>query len=150
MDRKRCFSPDTLPISLTPSERQRSRQKMHERIGGDRDARRVHLTFYQQHVGIRIKQRHNRAYPARTPHEPNDSKLSFTILSGAWSESESIAWQDHDSGKLDTRITEIAVEPILTAELQHREGAVRHYQWRVERKAQLEEEEPQRHLEAAR
>jgi hypothetical protein len=31
MDRKRCFSPDTLPNSLTPSERQRTKQKMLER-----------------------------------------------------------------------------------------------------------------------
>jgi hypothetical protein len=119
----------------------------------DREARRVHLTFYQQQVGIRLdrmKQRHSRAYPARTPQDPNDSKLSFAILRGAWSETERIAWQDDDTGKLDTRITEIAVELILTAELQHREGAVRRHQWRVERKAQLEEEERQRQLEAAR
>ena len=38
----------------------------------------------------------------------------------------------------------------MTAELQHREGAVRHHEWRVERKAQLEEEERRRQLEAER
>ena len=119
----------------------------------DREARRVQLTFYQQHVCIRldrIKHRHNRGYPATTRREPDDAKLSFAILSGAWSETERIAWQDDDAGKLETRITEIAVELILTAELQHRESVVRHHQWRVERKTLLEEEERKRQLEAER
>lgn len=118
-----------------------------------RDARSIHLTFYQQHVGIRLdrsKQRNNRGHAATTPRESNDSKLSFAILVGLGSEKERVIWQDDDTSKLETRITEIAVELVLTAELQHRESAVRHHQWRVERKAQLEEDERQRKLEAER
>jgi hypothetical protein len=151
------------PLFDAPIERRRLRilntlflaaAKMNGKpVVSDREARRIHLSFYQQHVGIRLDQmnkRHSRAYPARTPHDPNESKLSFAILNGAWSETERIAWQDDAAGKLDTHITEIAVELILTAELQHRESAVRRHQWRAERKAQLEEEERQRHLEAAR
>ena len=38
------------------------------------------------------------------------------------------------------------MELILTAELQHRESAIRHYQWRIEREAELEEEERKRKL----
>jgi hypothetical protein len=38
----------------------------------------------------------------------------------------------------------------LTAELQHRQSAVRRYHWRVERKAELEEEGRKRKLEAER
>jgi hypothetical protein len=55
-----------------------------------------------------------------------------------------------DKGKLETRITEIAIELLLTAEIQHRETAIRRYQWRVERKAELQEEERKRKLEAER
>jgi len=53
-------------------------------------------------------------------------------------------------GKLETRITEIATELVLTAELQHRESAIHRYQWRVKRKAELEEEDRKRKLEAER
>jgi hypothetical protein len=47
-------------------------------------------------------------------------------------------------------MTEIAVQVILTAELQYREGSVRSYQWRVQRKAELEEEERERKRQAER
>ena len=45
-------------------------------------------------------------------------------------------WQDDDSQKLETLLTEIAVQPILTAEIKYRENAVHQYEWRIERKAQ--------------
>ena len=37
MDRKRCFSPNTLPNFPTPSERRRTKPKMHVPIGGPRN-----------------------------------------------------------------------------------------------------------------
>jgi hypothetical protein len=43
-------------------------------------------------------------------------------------------------------MTEIAVEVILTAEIQYREMAIQQYQLRVKRRVQLEEEEQQRKL----
>src|SRR5277367_5592776 len=61
-----------------------------------------------------------------------------------------MTWQDDEQGKLETRITEIAVQIILTAELQYREGAVRSYEWRVQRKAEVEEEERERKRQAER
>jgi hypothetical protein len=57
-----------------------------------------------------------------------------------------LTWPDDDEGKLETHMTEIAVEVILTAEIQYREMAVQQYQSCVERRAQLEEEERQRKL----
>jgi hypothetical protein len=47
-------------------------------------------------------------------------------------------------------MTEVAVQAILTAEIQYRENALRQYQWRVKRKAELEEEQRKRKLEAER
>jgi len=127
--------------------------RMNGRPTVSRDARSIHLTFYQQHVGIRLartKEHTRRGYGATKPDESNDTKLSFSILQSLSSENERISWQDDDKGKLESRITEIAVELILTGELQHRESALRRYQWRVKRKAELEEEERKRKLEAER
>jgi hypothetical protein len=76
--------------------------------------------------------------------------LSLSILQSSSSEKERIIWQDDDGGKLETQITEITIQLVLTAEVQHREGAIRNHQWRIERKAQLEEEERQRKLAAER
>ena len=45
-------------------------------------------------------------------------------------------------------MTEVAVQVVLAVEIQHREGAARHYQWRRERKAQLEDGERKRKIEA--
>ena len=47
-------------------------------------------------------------------------------------------------------MTEVAVEIFLTAEIRYRDRAIHQYRWRVERKAELEEEERQRKLEAER
>jgi hypothetical protein len=118
-----------------------------------REARSIHVTFYQQHVGIRLdpaKQHNRRGYVVAKPPDSNDSKLSFSILETISSGKERVTWQDDETGKLEARITDIAVELVLTAELQHRESAVRRYQWRVERKAELEEEGRKRKLEAER
>jgi cation transport regulator ChaB len=57
-----------------------------------------------------------------------------------------MAWQDGDGGKLEKQLTEIAVHLVLTAEIRYRERAIRQYQWRVDRKAELEEEERQHKL----
>jgi hypothetical protein len=82
--------------------------------------------------------------------DADEAKLSLSILQSPGSESIRIAWQDDEQGKLETRVTEIAVQIILTAELQYREGTVRSYEWRVQRKAELEEEERERKRQAER
>lgn len=117
-----------------------------------REARSIYLTFYRQHVGIRLdrSKRPNRDRDATKPPAPNDTGLSLSILEGLGSENERVTWQDDDGGKLETRIAEIVVQLILTAECQYRESTVRGYQWRVERKAELEEEERKRKLQAER
>lgn len=47
-------------------------------------------------------------------------------------------------------MTEAAIEVVLAADVHYREGVIRQYQWRVERKAELEEEERRRKHEAER
>jgi hypothetical protein len=85
-----------------------------------------------------------------TTGESSDTSLSLSIRSGFGSETVLAFWQDEDARKLEMHMTDVAVQTILTAEMQYRENALRQYQWRVRRKAELEEEQRKRELEAER
>jgi hypothetical protein len=118
----------------------------------DHEARSIHFSFYQRQVGIRLnrlKRPKRRGYAANSS-DADDAKLSLSILQSPGSEKERIAWQDDEQGKVETRITEIAIQIILTAELQYREGTMRSHEWRVQRKAELEEEEREKKRQAER
>jgi hypothetical protein len=109
----------------------------------------IGISFHQHYVHLaldRPKQpnRRNRFQVAQPG--PSETKLALSIRRDPCSETDRMIWQDNDEGKLETRMTEIAVEVILTAEIQYREMAVQQYRLRVERRAQLEEEERQRKL----
>lgn len=118
----------------------------------DHEGRSIHLTFHQRHIAIqldRLKRARHRGNAADSA-DADETKLSLSILQSPGSENIRMAWQDDEQGKLETRVTEIAVEIILNAELQYREGAVRSYEWRVQRKAELEEESRERKRQAER
>lgn len=116
-----------------------------------RDLGNVQVTFFQQHVGIRLDRIKQVRRSSSAANASDDNKLSFSILESCYgSGKERLSWQDDDSGKIEARIAEIARELVLTDEVQYRESALRHYQWRVERKAELEEEERKRKVEAER
>jgi hypothetical protein len=117
-----------------------------------RDARNIHLTIYQQQVGIRLDCPRRPSRRSHTEHgrEPSDSKLCLSILESLSSEKDQVTWQDDEGDRLERHLSEIAVQLILTSELRQRESAVRRHQWRVERTAELEEEEIQRKLKAER
>jgi hypothetical protein len=150
------------PVFDTPFERRRLRilnslffavAKMNGRpsIHG-REAREVHISFFQMHLNLALD-RPKRPRSAAVPNtigEARDERLCLSILRGFGSEEILASWQDDDTQKLEMRTTEIAVQMILTAEIRYREGALRHYQWRVQRKAELEEQERKRKLEAER
>jgi hypothetical protein len=118
----------------------------------DREGRSIHFSFYHRQVGIRLdrlKRTKRRGYAASSS-DADEAKLSLAILQSPGSENERIAWQDDEQGKVETRITEIAIQIILAAELQYREGTIRNYEWRVQRKVELEEEERERKRQAER
>ena len=107
----------------------------------------LQVTFFQQHVGIRLDRikQVRRGSSAAKPNASDDNRLCFSILESCYgSDKQRLSWQDDDSSKIEARIAEIARELVLTAEVQYRESALRHYRWRVERKAELEEEERKR------
>jgi hypothetical protein len=117
-----------------------------------REARDIALSFYQQHIHITLggpKQSNHRSHVITTSGS-NDARLSLSILESANSEKALRTWQDDDGSKLETYITEIAIELVLLAEIRYRERTIHQYEWRVERKAQLEEEERKRKLESER
>ena len=66
----------------------------------------------------------------------------------ARSEASVTTWQDDDAQKLEAKMTEIAVQLILTAEIDYREDTKRPFEWRVQRKAEVEEEQRKQKLEA--
>jgi hypothetical protein len=118
----------------------------------DREARSIHFSFYQRQVGIRLdrlKRSKRRGCEANSA-DPDETQLSLSILMSPGSENIRISWQDDEQGKVETRVTEIAIQIILSAELQYREGAMRSYEWRVQRKAELEEENRERKRQAER
>jgi hypothetical protein len=118
-----------------------------------REARQIHNAFFQQHFHLSLDKprRSNRRTPTlNTASESSDTRLCLCILKSWGSEDAVLSWQDDDEQKLETHMTDIAAHIVLRAEIDYRESAVRHHQWRVQRKAEREEEARKRKLEAER
>jgi hypothetical protein len=116
-----------------------------------REAREIRISFFQQHLPLsleRPKRSRGHSGYSTSAGEPRDMKLCLSILKGWGSEQTIVTWHEEDDQTLELRMTDIAIQVILTAEIQCRDGAFRQYQWRVQRKAELEEEERKRKLEA--
>ena len=119
----------------------------------DKEAQKIYLSFYRQHVSIKLEwsqassRRTNTAEGKKASSKP---RLTLSILENSGSEIERLKWQDDDDGGLEAHMTEAAIEVVLAAEVHYRRGVIHQYQWRVERKAELEEEERRRKLEAER
>jgi hypothetical protein len=151
------------PLFDTPFERRRLRvlnslflavAKMNGKafVQG-REAREIRISFFRQHLHLtldRPKRSNRRAQVLNTTGESSDSKLCLSILSNPGSESVLAFWQDDEAQKIEMRMTEVAVQTILTAETQYREHALHQYQWRIKLKAELQEEERKLRLEAER
>jgi hypothetical protein len=106
----------------------------------------IHVTIFQQKVGITLEQPPQSH--SRKQQGTSDATLSLSIRRSINSTESAVAWQDSDETKLEALMAEIAVEVILTAERQYRDSELRRYEWRVKRKAELEEQERQRNIAA--
>jgi len=151
------------PMFDTPFERRRLRilnrlflaaGKMHgrPRISG-REARSIYVAFHQQGVSI-ILDRPRKSYRGEfipsTPPVEGETKLFLSILRHHSNDDARFTWQDDEHSRLESHMTEIALELILAAEVQYREHAIHQHEWRIRRKAELEEEAIRRKLEAER
>lgn len=76
--------------------------------------------------------------------------LKFQILSWGPSSSVRMSWEDKDKTKLESYLTDIVVELIVSGERQYRKSRQGLYEWMVERKANLLEEIQKRKEEAER
>ena len=118
-----------------------------------REAREIRISFFQQHLPLslyRPKCSRGRSGFSNSDSESRDMRLCLSILKGLGSEQSIVTWQDEDDQTLESRMTDIAIQVILTAEIQYRDSAFRQYEWRVQRTAELEEQERKRKLEAER
>ena len=95
------------------------------------DAVRSSIGFYRQHVSIRLA-------PAKG--KQDEERLTLSIIDGYGSDRELCSWSDSDKEKLEKRVGEIATEIVYRAEVSYRASVERRFQWRQQRKAQLEEE----------
>ena len=122
--------------------------KFNGKASPEKDARNASLTFYNQHIPITLglsKQPRSNKSP-----EPVKDGLTLAILESYHSEKEVRSWHDGDGSRLELQMTAVAIEIVVLAETQYRDSVVRRYKWRIERKAELEEEDRQRKLEAER
>jgi len=158
----RYFSTWDAPLFDSPSEQRRLRILNAlffavAKAGGKpstrgSEAREITMTVGHHHVGIVLDAPGNRGHPRRngSPDATVDKRIRLAILLALGTEKERAAWQDDTNGKLEDKLDEIAVEVVVNAEVQYRESSARSYQWRVERKAQLEEEVRRQKVEAER
>lgn len=112
-----------------------------------REARGISLTFDQQHVGIAL----DRAEPSSKSARPSlPDGLVLSILESVSSTHVRCTWADSNQERLERQLTNIVCEIVFTAEIQLREGAMRLREWRIKRKAEIEEEDRQRLIQLAR
>jgi hypothetical protein len=67
------------------------------------------------------------------------NRLQLTILSVQGSNPELVSWEDEEGAPLETRITDIAVELIATAEINYREASIRRHLWVSEKREAIRE-----------
>lgn len=150
------------PLFDTPVERRRLRilnslgfalARVSSSLCISNDGRSIWFAIHQQQVSISLESANakpRRGFAPAIAGKSADERLELSILKRGGSSVPTATWKDDETGKLEARLTEIAVQIGLAAEIQLREHAVSNYQWRVERKAQLEEQERQRKLETER
>jgi len=117
------------------------------------EAREITITVHQTAVSLtldRPKVTRRGASSSVHPVGGKSDPLRLAIVEGHQREEERAAWQDSEGAPLERLMAEIAVEVVAVAELRYREGCVRHFDWRVRRKAEREEELRQRQIERER
>lgn len=125
--------------------------KMHGKpaISG-REGLNINISFFAQSIWIKLERAKAQRRATTSTSKELDDRLSLSIVRGYGSDSAIQSWQDDDNGKLESKLTETAIEIVVAAEVQYRESVIRNYEWRVKRKAELEQEAIKKRLEAER
>ncbi|ODM71380.1 hypothetical protein A6X20_30290 [Bradyrhizobium elkanii] len=121
-------------------------------VRGDQ-AREISIMVHQTTIALsldRPKVSGRKSSLAKSSNGGTFDPLRLAIVKGYERDQEQAAWQDGDEGRLEQRMSDIAVEIVTAAEVSYREGCTRHFEWRVQRKAQLEQDLRQQRLELER
>lgn len=116
---------------------------------GDK-AEEIGIRVHQAGVGLALTaiqppaRRHEK--PSGAPAKPTGLRLAIPTCAG----NESARWEDEPGARLETQLEAIVVEILVAAEVAHRESRMRDFEWRVARKAALEEEARRRKIEEER
>jgi hypothetical protein len=105
------------------------------RIGGN-ELEDVSITVHHHHVSLNLAplpQKRQRSTEARSQ-KGKAGELRLSIVGG---HDDRMSWYDGET-TLESHVTEIAVEVIVTAEVHYREHCLRIHEWLIERKANLE------------
>ena len=100
----------------------------------------IHLTLDPQ------RQSNRRGRFAVAQSGSSETNLVLSIRCRSDFDADRMTWQDDNEGEIETRMTEIAIEVILTAEIQYREVMNERYQLTVQRRIEIEEKLRQRKI----
>jgi hypothetical protein len=92
------------------------------------------------------RERMGYAFQARNEKE----KMRLSLTSWRNSNKNCRFWRDDEVSRLESRLREIAIELIVSGEQHYRDGLIHHREWRIQHKAELQEEERKRKIEEER
>lgn len=122
-----------------------------------KDAIEISITVNQQHVPLKLLAtsdlKRNNNY--RDPDNPHSVKEPLSLIVPNYMRSNDVrmSWADTSDTKLETHLTEIAIELVVLAEVFYRESKQRSHEWLIERKTDHERRKAEAeaaHLEALR
>ena len=100
-----------------------------------RKAREISITVHQTGLAISL----DRPPATRGKNAGRPDQLRFAILGRYDRDQVRASWQDGGGGRLKSFTQEIAVEVVTSAEISYRENCIGAFEWRVQRKVQLDE-----------
>ena len=116
----------------------------------DKNGRDISIRFHDSSVRIGLDRLKQSGRTGGQSIDEQNPKLRLDIRNDYSSDAVVMSCADDEEGKLEKKLTQIVIEIILRAEINNREGTVRSYEWRVKRKAQIEEEQRQRKIKVER
>jgi hypothetical protein len=88
--------------------------------------------------------------PAESSKQAARERLRLSLYAGHSEGSARKIWEDMGRASLEEQLADILVELIVTAEVFHREASLKHHDWLVRRRGELEAEERQRKIDEER
>ncbi len=117
-----------------------------------KEAIEISISIHQQHVPFKLLATADlrRSNYHRNPddHRLGKEPLTLIVPNHFRGQDVRLSWADKPDAKLETRLTEIAIELVVLAETFHREHAERQHEWLIERKQ--DHERRKKEAEAAR